>query len=55
MTTNPIIEKIKKLLALADNSGATEGERDNALRMAFFLKDGSSNPVLVRAGLHKLG
>lgn len=34
MTANPIIEKIKKLLALADNSGATEGERDNALRMA---------------------
>ena len=31
---NPIIEKIKKLLALAADSGATEGERDNAIRMA---------------------
>lgn len=34
MNQNPIIEKIKKLLALADNAAATEGERDNALRMA---------------------
>lgn len=31
---NPILEKVKKLLALAGNAGATEGERDNALRMA---------------------
>lgn len=31
---NPIIEKIKKLLALANDAGASEGERDNALRMA---------------------
>lgn len=33
-TPNPIIGKIKKLLALANDAGATEGERDNALRMA---------------------
>ena len=31
---NPILEKVKKLLALANNSGASEGERENALRMA---------------------
>jgi hypothetical protein len=31
---NPIIEKIKKLLALAADQSASEGERDNALRMA---------------------
>lgn len=30
---NPIIEKIKKLLALAADKNASEGERDNALRM----------------------
>lgn len=29
-----IIDKIKKLLALANNSAATEGERENALHMA---------------------
>ncbi len=29
-----IIDKIKKLLALANNSAASEGERENALRMA---------------------
>ncbi len=29
-----IISKIKKLLALAMDAGATEGERDNAMRMA---------------------
>lgn len=33
-TPNPIIAKIKKLLALANDKGASEGERDNALRMA---------------------
>jgi hypothetical protein len=32
--SNPIINKIKKLLALAADNNATEGERDNALRMA---------------------
>lgn len=31
---NPILEKVKKLLALANDAGATEGERENALRMA---------------------
>lgn len=29
-----ILDKVKKLLALANNSAAAEGERDNALRMA---------------------
>lgn len=29
-----ILNKVKKLLALANDSGASEGERDNALRMA---------------------
>ena len=29
-----IINRIKKLINLAENEGATEGERDNALRMA---------------------
>jgi len=30
---NSIISKIQKMLALAANAGATEGERDNAMRM----------------------
>lgn len=34
MAEERVIEKIRKLLALANNDGATEGERDNALRMA---------------------
>jgi len=29
-----VIEKVRKLIALGTNSGATEGERDNAIRMA---------------------
>lgn len=29
-----ILKKVQKLLKLANNAGATEGERDNALRMA---------------------
>lgn len=29
-----ILDKVKKLLAVANNEAATEGERDNALRMA---------------------
>lgn len=29
-----ILDKVKKLLALANNAAATDGERDNALRMA---------------------
>lgn len=31
---NKIIERIRKMLALGRNAGATEGERDNAMRMA---------------------
>jgi hypothetical protein len=39
MTTNQteqdrILARVAKMLALADDAGATEGERDNALRMA---------------------
>lgn len=32
---NRILNRIKKMLALANDAGATEGERDNALRMAY--------------------
>lgn len=32
-----IIDRVKKMLALANCSGAAEGERDNALRMAYNL------------------
>lgn len=32
-----IIDKVKKLLALGTNQGASEGERDNAMRMAHAL------------------
>lgn len=32
--SHPILDKVKKLLALANDAGASEGERDNALRMA---------------------
>lgn len=35
MNTERVIERIKKLLALANDLAATEGERDNALRMAY--------------------
>jgi len=31
---NPILEKVKKMLAIANDSAASEGERENALRMA---------------------
>lgn len=34
MSTERIIERVRKMLALAQDSGASEGERDNALRMA---------------------
>lgn len=35
MTVNEkILKRIRKLIALANDAGATEGERDNALRMA---------------------
>ncbi len=32
-----IIDRVKKMMALANCAGATEGERDNALRMAYNL------------------
>lgn len=35
MNETRIIERIKKMLALANDLSATEGERDNALRMAY--------------------
>lgn len=35
MSEEKIINRIKKMLALANDLAATEGERDNALRMAF--------------------
>lgn len=34
MTNERILDKVKKLLALAANEAASEGERENALRMA---------------------
>lgn len=34
MDTDRIIDRIKKMFALANNEGATEGEADNAMRMA---------------------
>lgn len=37
MTEEKIVNRIKKMLALASDSAATEGERDNALRMAYNL------------------
>lgn len=30
-----VIEKVRKMLALANDTGASDGERDNALRMAY--------------------
>lgn len=40
---NPIVEKVRKLLNLANDESASEGERDNALRMAHaFLKPAGS-------------
>lgn len=35
MTEEKIVARIKKMLALANDLAASEGERDNALRMAF--------------------
>jgi len=35
MSEDRIIDRIKKMLALANDLAASEGERDNALRMAF--------------------
>lgn len=37
MTEDKIITRIQKMLALANDLAATEGERDNALRMAYNL------------------
>jgi hypothetical protein len=37
MTEEKILNRIKKMLALANDLAATEGERDNALRMAYNL------------------
>ncbi len=36
MTTDneKVLDKVRKLLALANNEAASEGERDNAMRMA---------------------
>lgn len=34
MSQERIIDRVRKMLALAKDAGATEGERDNALRMA---------------------
>lgn len=37
MTEDKIVNRIRKMLALASDNAATEGERDNALRMAYSL------------------
>jgi len=37
MTEDRILDRVRKMLALANDSAATEGERDNALRMAYNL------------------
>jgi hypothetical protein len=37
MTEDKILSRIQKMLALANDLAATEGERDNALRMAYNL------------------
>jgi Protein of unknown function (DUF2786) len=37
MLENRILDRVRKMLALANDSAATEGERDNALRMAYNL------------------
>lgn len=35
MSDDKIISRVRKMLALANDDGASEGERDNALRMAY--------------------
>jgi len=35
--TSKVLEKVRKMMALANDAGASEGERDNAMRMAFAL------------------
>ncbi len=37
MNDAKVLDKVRKLLSLANNAGATEGERDNAMRMAHAL------------------
>lgn len=37
MEVGKIVDRVKKMLALANDAGATEGERDNALRMSYNL------------------
>jgi hypothetical protein len=37
MTEEKILARVRKMLALANDAAATEGERDNALRMAYNL------------------
>jgi hypothetical protein len=37
VSTDKVLDKVRKLMALAKNDGATEGERDNAMRMAIAL------------------
>lgn len=37
MSTEKIIDRVKKMLALGNNEGATEAERETALRMAYNL------------------
>lgn len=37
MTEDRIVDRVRKMLALANDSAASEGERDNALRMAYNL------------------
>src|SRR5215472_4319088 len=34
VVSEQILARVRKMLALANDAGATEGERDNALRMA---------------------
>lgn len=37
MSVEKILDRVKKMLAIANDAGATEGERDNALRMSYNL------------------
>lgn len=39
MDTNKIIDRLKKILAIANDAAATEGERDTALKMAYNLME----------------
>ena len=35
MSEDKIVSKVRKMMAIANDAGATQGERDNALRMAY--------------------